>query len=57
MEIKNKDLYLAFSVVNIYGSYFDCTPFWEKLIYAGVLLDPHLIVGGDLNFTLSLREV
>ena len=27
------------------------------MISVGVFFNPHLVVGGDLNFTLSLREV
>jgi hypothetical protein len=52
-----KDVGLSFSILNIYGSYDDRIPFWEELANAGAFNDPLTLVGGDLNFTLSHREV
>jgi hypothetical protein len=43
--------------INIYGPYSNQNPFWEDLLIAGVLSKPLTIIGGDLNFTISLREV
>jgi exonuclease III len=57
VKLKHKNNDLAFSVVNIYGLYSDRAPFWEELSSACVFANPLLVVGGDSNFTLSLREV
>jgi hypothetical protein len=57
VKLKHKNLDFSFSVINIYGPYSDRVSFWEELKLAGVFSDPLLIVGGDLNFTLSLREI
>jgi hypothetical protein len=56
-KLKHKHSDLAFFVVNIYGLYYDRDPFWEELSSLGVFFDAFLVVGGDLNFTLSLCEV
>jgi hypothetical protein len=55
LKHKNSDKTLNF--VNIYGPYANRIPFWEELSSAGALSRPFSIIGGDLNFTLSLREV
>jgi hypothetical protein len=57
VELKHKKLDFAFSAVNIYGPSSDRVLFWEELKNTRVFSDPILIVGRDLNFTLSLREV
>jgi hypothetical protein len=57
VKLKHKNSDLAFFIVNIYGLYSDRAPFWEELSFASVFSDPLLVVGGNLDFTLSLREV
>jgi hypothetical protein len=52
-----KDFGFYFSVLNVYGPYADRIPFWEDLASAGEFIDPLLVVGNDLNFTLSHREI
>jgi hypothetical protein len=37
--------------------YKDREPFWQQLSDSGLLCEDNLIIGGDLNFTLSAREV
>jgi hypothetical protein len=41
----------------VYGTYADSVPYWEELVIAMAFDDPLMLVGGDLNFTLSYREV
>jgi len=41
----------------VYGPYADIIPFSEELVNACAMSDPLTLVGDDLNFTLSLREV
>jgi hypothetical protein len=57
VNLKHKDYDFSFSAINIYGPYSDRVQFWENLKSAGVFNDPLMVIGGDLNFTLSLREV
>ena len=47
VKLKHMNSDLAFSVVNIYGPYFDRTSFWEDLISAGIFYDPLLVLGGS----------
>jgi exonuclease III len=46
----------SFRIVNIYGPYADKRPFWEGLSNSGILRASNVIIGGDINFTLSLKE-
>jgi hypothetical protein len=57
MNLKHKYVDYAFSVINIYNPYSDRIPFWEDLKNEGIFNDPFTVMRGDLNFTLSLREV
>jgi exonuclease III len=57
VKLKHKDYDFSFTAINIYGPYSDRVQFWENLKSAGVFSDPLTVIGGDLNFTLSLREV
>jgi hypothetical protein len=57
VNLKHKDVDYAFSVINIYDPYSDRIPFWENLKNEGLFNDPLTVIDGDLNFTLSLREV
>lgn len=41
---------------NLYGPYCDRRLFWDRIIHCGILRDPNLIIGGDLNFTTSESE-
>ena len=44
-------------LLNIYGPYDNHRVFWEATVNSGLLLLPNLIMGGDLNFTQSSKEV
>jgi hypothetical protein len=44
-------------VVNIYGTYGEIISYWENLIRDVELEESNLITRGDLNLTISLREV
>jgi hypothetical protein len=44
-------------LLNFYAPYKDRERFWQPIIDSGLLAEQGLIVGGDLNFTLSTREV
>ena len=43
-------------VVNCYGPYQNRLPFWNQVKAGGLLQEKGLILGGDLNFTVSARE-
>jgi hypothetical protein len=44
-------------VINVYSHYAERTTYWEGLSAFGVVEDSNVILGGDLNFTLSIHEV
>jgi hypothetical protein len=44
-------------MLNCYAPYKDRELFWQPIIDSGLLREEGIIVGGDLNFTLSAREV
>jgi hypothetical protein len=44
-------------LLNCYASYKDREPFWQQLFDSGLLCEDNLIIGGDLNFTLTASEV
>jgi hypothetical protein len=52
-----KDTNLKLKLINCYGSYADRVMFWEDLKRFGIFDMENLIMGGDLNFTTSSREV
>jgi hypothetical protein len=52
-----KDLNIRLNLVNCYGPYGDRQVFWDRIKRDGMLKYQNLILGGDLNFTISNREV
>jgi hypothetical protein len=44
-------------LLNCYAPYKDRERFWQPIVDSGLLKEPRLIIGGDLNFTLSSREI
>ena len=46
-----------FMILNIYGSFYDRKTFWERLEGSGAMDLPDLILGGNLNLTLTNNEV
>ena len=44
------------NILNCYGPYHDRIPFWNHIHAGGILKQTGLIIGGDLNFTLSGSE-
>lgn len=47
----------TFRLVNVYGPYVDEYQFREGLSGSGFLSSSNIILEGDLNFTVSIREV
>jgi len=52
-----KDTSLKVKMINCYGLYADIVVFWEDIKRLGIFYEENLIMGGDLNFTISSREV
>jgi hypothetical protein len=52
-----KDLNKRLKLVNCYGPYGNRHDFWDRVKKDGILKEHNLILGGDLNFTISTREV
>jgi len=46
---------LNFKLLNCYGSYVERQSFRDFIKNDGILKEPNLILGGDLNFTISAR--
>jgi hypothetical protein len=52
-----KDLDRSMNLINLYGPYSDREVFWEAIKTEGLFKEQNLILGGELNFTTSFREV
>ena len=46
-----------YTLINTYGPFVEKKNFWEPFFSKEVMNSQNLIVGGDLNFTLSQNEV
>jgi hypothetical protein len=57
VNLFDKELDKELIIINLYGLYLDKHSFWENLAFSGELRGPDLIIGGDLNLTISLEEV
>ena len=47
----------SLSLINYYGPYTECIDFWKEVEVDGILKSSNVILGGDLNLTLLVREV
>ena len=52
-----KELDKRLKLINCYGPYLDREAFWEAIKRDGILNEHYLVLGGDLNFITSSREV
>jgi len=52
-----KDMDKRMKVINCYGLYSDREVFWEAITRYNIFKEQNLILGSDLNFTTSCREV
>jgi hypothetical protein len=46
-----------YNLLNIYGPCLERKDFWNSLASSGLLSLRNLVIAGDLNFTMSSREV
>ena len=46
-----------FTILNVYGSFYNRKYFWEKIRHTGAMDKEKVILGGDLNLTLTMGEV
>jgi hypothetical protein len=56
IELEFPDMSFSFRVINLYDRYSEKKYFWEGLFESQILSSSNIILGGDLNFTLSLHE-
>ena len=47
----------SINLFNVYRPYQNKEVLWDKIQHEGILKKKNIILGGDLNFTLSAREV
>ena len=57
IELEDSETGKKYMILNVYGPFYDRKTFWEKLKDSGALEFQNLILGGDLNLTLSSNEV
>lgn len=57
VDVYSRESDRAFIVLNIYGPYQGCLPFWDGLFKKSWWNNLELIVGGDLNFTIGEAEI
>jgi exonuclease III len=57
LEGRVKHSKTPFKIFNCYAPYKEHEPFWKELFDSGFLHEDNIIIGGDLNFTLSANEV
>lgn len=57
VELYSQDLNTSFCLVNVYGPYQDRVVFWDNLFAKPFFSHDHVIIGGDLNFTLGSPKV
>ena len=48
---------IQLNILNIYSSNDNRVSFWDKLCISPLLKEENVIIGGDLNFTLSTQEI
>ena len=57
MFLEVRDSEFVFKVINLYVTYTNKQPLWNSMLDLGVLDEPNSVLGGDLIFTLLIREV
>ena len=55
-KLFDKEIGLNFSLINVYSPFYERKTYWEKIKAEGVLNQPNVILGGDLNLTLTAGE-
>lgn len=56
-EVHLEELDCSLLILNIYGPYENKFEFWQSLMRKDFTKVSNVIVGGDLNFTLSFEEI
>ena len=55
-KLSDKETGINFSLINVYSPFYERNTYWEKIKVEGVLNKPNVILGGDLNLTLTAGE-
>ena len=56
-ELEDSETGKRFMILNVYGPFYDRKTFWERLEGFGAMEFQDLILGGNLNLTLTNNEV
>ena len=54
--LKEKSLGKSFAMYNVYWPYLERKGFWEENFISGLIEERNVILGEDLNLTLSEKE-
>ena len=54
--LKEKSLGKSFAMYNVYGPYLERKGLWEEIFISRLIEARNVILGGDLNLTLSENE-
>ena len=57
VELVTREPNFSLKLLNVYRPYLDSKVLWDNLLHAWVLNQSGIIIGGDKNFTTSLREI
>jgi hypothetical protein len=57
VNLEFKNLGFSLNIINFYAPYLERIHFLENMVASRMLGEAHILLGGILNFTLSLREV
>ena len=56
-KLIDQEIGINYTLLNIYGPFFERKAFWENSRIEGAINQPNVILGGDLNLTLAAREI
>lgn len=56
MEVKSPDFAFPITILNVYGPCQGRELFWNNLMSISLLKTNHLVLGGDLNFSVGRVE-
>ena len=56
-HLEDGEMCLSYTILNVYGPFYDKKSLWETVGKTGAADQTNVILGGDLNLTLSTNEI